>query len=201
MGEYRLGKKHGKGTYTMKDGTRYEGDFKDGAFPHPPFLRPPPPFWRHGEWPVAPPPSVPTLTEYCHFLRPAGKPNGKGMYVWANGDVYTGEFENDEFHGHGSWSSASGEHYEGGTRSRAIYYAPLTLAHSIVPELSVARFFRAPNRRRCLLLLRPPSQNLYMVSGMAGAPSVARLGIDMKVCHVSPIIVTPPRPFVYVVGG
>jgi hypothetical protein len=36
------------------------------------------------------------------------------MYVWANGDVYTGEFENDEFHGHGSWSSASGEHYEGG---------------------------------------------------------------------------------------
>jgi hypothetical protein len=30
MGEYHLGKKHGKGTYTMKDGTRYEGDFKDG---------------------------------------------------------------------------------------------------------------------------------------------------------------------------
>jgi len=37
-----------------------------------------------------------------------GKPHGQGTYVWANGDVYTGLFDNDEFHGKGSWSSAKG---------------------------------------------------------------------------------------------
>jgi hypothetical protein len=82
--------------------------------------------------------------------------------VWANGDVYTGEFENDEFHGHGSWSSASGEHYEGG----ACEYYSHPLLHA------------APWRELTIL---HRVQSLYMVSGMAGVLSRAHPATDTKV--------------------
>lgn len=41
---------------------------------------------------------------FFFFLCRDGKPNGRGTYVFENGDIYTGNFENDEFHGEGSWS-------------------------------------------------------------------------------------------------
>ena len=30
VGEYKDGKKHGKGTYTLENGTKYMGEWKDG---------------------------------------------------------------------------------------------------------------------------------------------------------------------------
>jgi hypothetical protein len=33
-----------------------------------------------------------------------GLPSGHGTYVFENGDIYVGEFVDDEFHGDGSWS-------------------------------------------------------------------------------------------------
>ncbi len=32
QGEFKDGKRHGQGTVTLKDGTKYVGEFKDGKF-------------------------------------------------------------------------------------------------------------------------------------------------------------------------
>jgi hypothetical protein len=32
-----------------------------------------------------------------------GEPNGQGMYIWANGSVYIGEFKGGFKHGKGKW--------------------------------------------------------------------------------------------------
>lgn len=39
--------------------------------------------------------------------------NGYGVYVYENGDIYAGTFENDEFNGQGRWSSVKKDFYEG----------------------------------------------------------------------------------------
>ena len=42
-----------------------------------------------------------------------GKKQGKGVYVWANGDKFDGEFANDQVSGKGRWEFASGDVYIG----------------------------------------------------------------------------------------
>ncbi|MBL0122625.1 MAG: caspase family protein [Betaproteobacteria bacterium] len=42
-----------------------------------------------------------------------GKKQGKGVYIWANGDKFDGEFANDQVSGKGKWEFASGDVYEG----------------------------------------------------------------------------------------
>lgn len=37
-----------------------------------------------------------------------GKANGLGMYTYASGDVYQGEFKDDRFHGQGTYRYANG---------------------------------------------------------------------------------------------
>jgi hypothetical protein len=39
--------------------------------------------------------------------------NGKGVYLWANGNVYTGDFKDDKSDGHGVYHSIDGDSYEG----------------------------------------------------------------------------------------
>lgn len=42
-----------------------------------------------------------------------GKKQGKGVYVWANGDKFEGDFANDQVSGKGRWQFASGDVYTG----------------------------------------------------------------------------------------
>ena len=42
-----------------------------------------------------------------------GKKQGKGVYVWANGDKFDGDFSNDQVSGKGKWEFASGDVYTG----------------------------------------------------------------------------------------
>ena len=42
-----------------------------------------------------------------------GKKQGKGVYIWANGDKFDGEFANDQASGKGRWEFSSGDIYVG----------------------------------------------------------------------------------------
>ena len=100
-GEYRDGKRHGRGTYTWPDGDRYEGQWRDGK--------------RHGRG---------TLTwkgtgEYAgREGRYEGqwrnsKRHGRGSQTWPVGHRYEGQWRDGKPHGHGTLTVASGDRYEG----------------------------------------------------------------------------------------
>jgi hypothetical protein len=85
-GEFREGKKHGRGVKTWAWGDRYEGDFLNDA--------------KHG------------VGRYSWGARSAfagdryeggfesDKRNGYGVYVWASGDAYAGPWKDDAVAGH-----------------------------------------------------------------------------------------------------
>lgn len=80
-GDFRAGKKHGKGVKVMSNGDRYAGDFEDD--------------YRHGK-------GIYTWGDKTQWAgeRYSGSYNqdsrhGWGVFQWANGDRYEGEWEND----------------------------------------------------------------------------------------------------------
>ena len=88
VGEWRDGKRHGKGTLTFASGTIYVGEWRDGNF--------------HGEG---------TWTGYGvkyvgEFVD--GNHHGKGTVTWANGDEYVGEWRDHKQHGEGTETYADG---------------------------------------------------------------------------------------------
>lgn len=73
VGQWRAGKKHGKGTYTYaKDGTSMIGDWQDGKI-------------VNGKW------VFPNGTFYTGRFR-YNKPWGKGVWIFKNGNQMTGEY-------------------------------------------------------------------------------------------------------------
>lgn len=89
--------KNGRGTVTYNDGSKYEGDFKDGKM--------------NGEG---------TLTFVNGDSYKGNFANdmfsGKGTYKYANGDIYEGDFKNDLFDGNGVLTTKKGNKYTGGFR-------------------------------------------------------------------------------------
>ena len=79
-GEFRAGKKHGRGVKTWPNGDRYEGDFvedrKEGAGTY---------TWGRGPWA-----GERYEGEYADDRR-----HGRGTYRWPTGDVYTGPWDKD----------------------------------------------------------------------------------------------------------
>jgi len=93
-GEYKNGKRNGKGILYFGNGNRYEGEWKDDK--------------RNGEG----------IFYYANGNRYDGefkddKINGKGIYYWADGDRYEGEWKDDKRNGKGILYSANGDRYEG----------------------------------------------------------------------------------------
>jgi hypothetical protein len=79
-GEFRAGRKHGKGTKTWANGDRYEGDFSDErieGFGTYTFGRGP---WAGESY----------TGDYL-----AGRRHGHGVYKWASGDLYNGPWRED----------------------------------------------------------------------------------------------------------
>jgi hypothetical protein len=93
VGEYKDGKRNGRGTYTA-DGGKYVGEFKDGK--------------RNGQgtWTYS------NGEKYVgEFLR--GTRHGQGTLTYADGSKYIGGFRYDRFNGRGVMSFADGREYVG----------------------------------------------------------------------------------------
>lgn len=98
-GEWRDDKRNGRGVLVFGKGSRYNGDRYDGE-------------WRddnqHGRgiyvWASG--------TRYDGEWRD-GNMHGRGVEVWANGDRYDGEWRNDKAHGSGTKTLADGRTYTG----------------------------------------------------------------------------------------
>jgi hypothetical protein len=59
------------------------------------------------------PDSVYTIERYTGHVNIRGEYHGTGAYRYANGDVYSGEWENGKRHGRGTYRRADGKVYEG----------------------------------------------------------------------------------------
>jgi len=83
VGEHKDGKSHGQGTYTYANGNKYVGEWKDGL--------------KHGK-------GIATFGSTSRFAGDkyvgefkSGYQNGQGLYIYANGRIKEGIFENGKF--------------------------------------------------------------------------------------------------------
>ncbi|MEP7154895.1 MAG: caspase family protein [Betaproteobacteria bacterium] len=86
------------GTLDFKDGAKYVGDFKEDKDKNQTL---------HGKGEY-----TSQAFRYNGEFKD-GKKQGKGLYVWANGDKFEGDFANDQVSGKGKWEFASGDVYTG----------------------------------------------------------------------------------------
>ena len=93
-GEFRDGKRNGRGVITFASGARYEGEFRDDK--------------RNGRGVI----TFASGARYEGEFRD-DKFNGRGVYTSANGDRYDGEHRDDKLNGRGVITSANGNRYEG----------------------------------------------------------------------------------------
>ena len=86
--------KDGRGKANLPDGSRYEGEFKNGL--------------RHGKGRYRRPAGWTYEGEYKN-----GAQDGYGSLVFPNGDTYEGTFKDQQFSGYCVFKSASGDSYKG----------------------------------------------------------------------------------------
>lgn len=94
VGEFKAGKRHGKGAYYYHDGSKYEGEYKNGK--------------RAGKGTYT---SVHGDKYFGEWKD--GESHGEGVYQYVNGDRYEGEFRDDVPHGKGpcsSWQAGTATH-------------------------------------------------------------------------------------------
>ena len=93
-GDWKDGKRNGRGKMVFANGEIYEGDFQDdNMHGHGKMVFAVGDIYE-GEW----------IDGQCH---------GRGKMTLANGGVYEGDYKDDVMHGRGKFTSAAGEVYEG----------------------------------------------------------------------------------------
>lgn len=117
VGEFRQGERHGQGAFTTADGIRYNGDFVDNKFSGSGIISWPDDrgeyvgevvAWQpHGEGVISA-----EKGQLVGFFE-AGRLEGPGQYLGANGQRYDGEFENGQYSGQGVWLDSNGDRFEG----------------------------------------------------------------------------------------
>jgi len=114
-GEYRDGKKNGRGVLVWADGDRYDGEWKDSKM--------------HGRGKFSDENGV-----YEGEYRD-GKKNGSGVLVWADGDRYEGEWKDSKTHGRGKFSDQNGVYegeYRDGKKTDAVCWCGPTATDTTV---------------------------------------------------------------------
>jgi hypothetical protein len=87
-GEWKEGKKHGKGTYSFASGSKYEGEWEEDK--------------KHGKGTY----SYASRDKYEGEWK-EGKKHGKGTYIYAPLDRYEGVWKDDKRHGKGIFISGN----------------------------------------------------------------------------------------------
>ncbi|EEH58222.1 uncharacterized protein MICPUCDRAFT_16190, partial [Micromonas pusilla CCMP1545] len=102
VGEWKDGKKHGRGVYAWRSGARYDGEWFRGAM--------------HGVGALV---SADGVTAYRGSFF-AGEKRGLGRQTFANGDAHEGLWKDGVPHGPGTYAWASGDEYNGEFRDGAM---------------------------------------------------------------------------------
>jgi len=93
-GQFKDGEICGQGTITFTDGSRYKGAFSNGEI--------------NGRGTM----TFSDGSEYVGEFKD-GVLSGQGTIIFPDGSAYRGEFKNNEYHGKGVWSTPHGIRYEG----------------------------------------------------------------------------------------
>jgi len=119
VGEYKDGKKHGQGTYTWPDGDKYVGEWEDDKW------------GEHGQGTYTCADGAKYVGEWKDGISHGqgtqifvdgskyvgewedGKKHGQGAYTWPNGDKYVGEYKDNKMHGQGTHIWPDGTKYVG----------------------------------------------------------------------------------------
>ena len=94
VGDFKDGNYNGQGTYTFANGNKYVGGFKDGKYNGQGTY-----YFADGE-------------KYVGDFKD-GEYNGQGTLTFANGNKYVGEFKDSKYNGQGTFTFANGDKYEG----------------------------------------------------------------------------------------
>jgi len=94
VGEFRDGKRHGRGVDFFPSGDRYEGEYRDGN--------------RHGQGTYIHASGDRYVGQYRD-----GKRHGTGTFSFTNGDRYTGDYRDGVRHGQGTYLHVNGDRYLG----------------------------------------------------------------------------------------
>jgi hypothetical protein len=103
-GNWKNGKRHGKGTLTYPDGSKYEGEWKNNKME------------GYGVKTYA----NSNLYKYMGDWR-NGKKQGQGTQIYINGEQYAGEWRNGEMHGRGIYVAANGRKISGKRKDGILY--------------------------------------------------------------------------------
>ena len=98
-GEWKDGKQNGRGVFTYGEGSQFRGDRYEGEFTNDK---------RNGR-------GVLTYGDGNRYDGEwkDGKQNGRGVYTWANGNRYDGEWKDGKMNGRGVYTWANGNRYDG----------------------------------------------------------------------------------------
>ena len=108
VGEWQSDQRHGRGTFTSKDG-EYVGQWKDNI-PS-----------GYGIWTFA------DGQKYVGELKD-GKFHGRGIWTFADGRKYDGEWQSDQRHGRGTFIYADGQRYVGEWKDNGFHEGTYTSA-------------------------------------------------------------------------
>lgn len=93
-GQFKEGNLHGQGILNFADGSRYTGEFENGEM--------------NGKGTMA----FSDSSEYVGEFK-NGTLCGQGTLTFPDGSVYNGQFKDGQYHGRGAWSTPDGIRYEG----------------------------------------------------------------------------------------
>jgi len=93
-GEFKIGKREGKGKLTFSDGNYYEGEFKNDKFEGEGYFK-----YKDGR-------------EYNGYWK-NNEMNGKGEFTWGDNKKYNGEYKDSRRDGFGIYYFGENDYYEG----------------------------------------------------------------------------------------
>lgn len=117
QGQWKEGTKHGTGMYVWPSGANYNGDWQQGCMHGYGTFRAADGSMYQGNWAKDLKHGLGKKTysneDKYEGIWKNGKPHGPGRYVWKDGNEFNGEWKEGQMHGHGTFQWKTGERYDG----------------------------------------------------------------------------------------